>query len=347
MTMAKLTLVDESLSSAFMAGYGIEGLDVLGEKTKKWVDGAIQVGAKAIAKAQEVLKKGKELFDKGKKFFTEWMAEDPLGATAAAGAVLLAGVVIVSVGASIVAAGGIMAAAAGLATSVGSAVVGGLAGLLTLKGLVLGALGLTGGAIAMKLGNSFVQARQFLSNFNWQITDEQLDKQFENQIDGWFSVLGSALGRTLGNVVCGGVAGALVMKFNPRAANHIRTELGEEIYEEVMAAVWGLLESSKRVVQGWLFKNAFKNGRRIIKWAVRNSYLLQGILGEGRTQTILNWGNPDNDPWTFTETWETNLENIPNTRFRNLATNLSEEFFDSCDEAILVATGAASSYAYP
>lgn len=341
------TLADDSFSSAFMAGFGNEESEVFGETVKKWVDGAIQAGSNALRKAKELISKGSETIKKAKDFFTEWMKDDPLGATAGAAAVLLGGVIIVSVGAAVIATGSAVAAGSITATTIGTSVVGGIAGLLTMKTLVLGALGIGAGGIAMALGRFFVSGRQFLSNFNWQVTDKELDQQGKSQLDGFFGSLGSALGVITGNLVCGGVAGAVVMKFNPQAALHIRAELGEEVYEEVMSAIWGLANQTKSLVQGWLFRNAFKSARRIIKNAVRNSFFLQGILGEDRTELIKNWGAEGNQPWTFTRNFEEWIESIDNVRLRNFTENFFEEFFDSCDEAIMVATGSVSQVRYP
>lgn len=341
-----LTIADESLASAWFGGFGKE-LEVFGEKIKSWIGGAVNASKRAFSKAKELLGQGKALLAKGKNFFDTWMNEDPLGATAGAAAILLGGVVIVSVSAAVIATGAAVAAGSITAASVGSAIVGGLAGLISLKGLVLAGLGLGGAAIAPILGRWFVSGRQFLANFNWQVTDEQLAQQGEAALDGWFASAGTALGTITGNVICGGIAGAAVVKFNPQAALHIRTELGEEVYEEVMSSVFGFLQQTKSLAQGWLFRNAFKQGRRVIKWAVRNSFFLQGILGEDRSELIKNWGEKGNEPWTFSENFEEWIENIPDKRRRMFTENFFEEFFDSCDEAVLVATGSMSNFRYP
>ncbi|TAG73301.1 MAG: hypothetical protein EAZ23_10865 [Oscillatoriales cyanobacterium] len=78
-----------------------------------------------------------------------------------------------------------------------------------------------------KLWSWIVGGVQFIANFNWNISDESIDKQIEGLWDAFGGLLGSAVGRAIGWIGCGLVPAAAIMTFNEALATHLLKEVGE------------------------------------------------------------------------------------------------------------------------
>lgn len=337
--MSETVIKSESLSSAFFAGFGKEDENIFGEVVGKLWEGIVNVAKSALEKIEGAFTKAKETFLKAKGFFTDWFRDDPVGALAGGAAVVGIGIVIVAVG---VAVAPTAAAIAGTAFAAGKLLIGGLIGLAKIYWAmtgVTGLLALIGITTVGLLFNAVVQATSFLWNFNWNVSDGELDRQSKAQIEQLAGLTGGALGQILGNTVCGGVAGAIATKLNPVMAVHIKKELGEEIYEESISAIWSVASTTQRIIRGWIFREAFKQIRRFVKF-------VSSKLPNGGPGFIKRWGESDSQPWVFSAKFEEAVESIPNKYVQQFVEEFFDEFFDACGDIILTA-GDVASFRYP
>ena len=311
-----------------------------------------------IKTAQTWLKGVTDFFDDlGKKvqsginFFNQWMQDDPVGATAGAGAVLLGGAVVLFVGGSAIGAITTAVKAAGGIGAIGSSILSiakGLKGVASLKGIV------TTGITAFGLGSIIrmsVRGVQYLYSFNWNQTDKEIEASQKAAINNLAGIAGQALGSTLGTLVCGtalmeGVKGLKTVRVNPVVLAKLKEisafdpttgEVGE-LYEEALENVKALINSVSRVAVNVTFQEIYKNVRKLIKAAAKGINL-EGIfpwLGN----LIKNWGEEGSKPWSFALKQEEFIESIQDDTLRNFTEEALESFFESCAESAMIVSYA-------
>jgi hypothetical protein len=110
-----------------------------------------------------------------------------------------------------------------------------------------------------KLWGWIVGGVTFIANFDWNITDEDINKQIEGLWDSFGGILGSAAGRAIGWIGCGLVPAAAIMTFNESLATHLLKEVGEQAIDEMLDAATEVIQAGFRMgVQAsflWLYKN--------------------------------------------------------------------------------------------
>jgi hypothetical protein len=72
-----------------------------------------------------------------------------------------------------------------------------------------------------KLWGWIVGGVTFITNFNWNVTDEDINQQIEGLWNSFGGILGSAVGRAIGWISCGLVPAATIMTFNESLATHL------------------------------------------------------------------------------------------------------------------------------
>lgn len=181
-------------------------------------------------------------------------------------------------------------------------------------------------------------------NFNWNVTDAQLDqriKQAEIAINGAY---GGLIGGTLGYAICGLIPTATIAVFNEALALHVLEELGEEAAEEIAAktATWLQLVFKQYIDKG--FVNLYKNYRSVLRPAalsVAQLLVRAGIL----TQESVDEANKNrNKPWSFHSALESSIESIQDPAQQAYAEEFWEELTESCIEAGYIVAAGIDSY---
>ena len=211
-----------------------------------------------------------------------------------------------------------------------------LGGLLNIGGWILQQL--TGGLVfgAKFILDCIVGTARFITHFNWNTTDEQLDQLLENTTAQLSGMLGGTVGNLLGWLVCGIGPGAAIFYFNESLGLKILRDVGEEALDEFLGnlknlttqATLGLIKASLVVM--------FKSGRRMLKSLGDNSGIgqfLNKIVGNKKGDLLKTWGEPGSKPWSFASQHEENLDKIENDNVRNFLEEGIEEFLDACVEA--------------
>ena len=196
-----------------------------------------------------------------------------------------------------------------------------------------------------------VQTVSNIYNFNWQVTDEDLDRRIEALRNGLITRFGGALGQTVGWLACG-VAPALgIMTFNELLGAYLLKEVGEEAVDELSSELVGLIRASFNLEAQKTIITAFKNTRKAIKkWnngLEENSWERSVLdrLFDGRSEDLLNtWGDEGRKPWSFRIWVEDRIESIESEPLQNFVEEFYEEFIDACVEAGYVIAGGLDSY---
>jgi hypothetical protein len=208
-----------------------------------------------------------------------------------------------------------------------------------LESIVNGALRfgnfLISGAISLisfsftKLWTWIVQGVQFVYNFNWQISDEAIDKQIEGLWNSFGGILGGAVGRSIGWIGCGMVPSAVVFAFNQSLGTYLLKQVGEQAIDELLDAASDVINAGFRMASQAAFLWLYKDIRRALKDPNNPiGIALRGVVGN---EAIDTWGK--GETWSMAKAVEEKIEKIPSAFWRNFTEEGFEEGTEACIEA--------------
>ncbi|NEO87908.1 MAG: hypothetical protein F6J87_27170 [Spirulina sp. SIO3F2] len=190
-------------------------------------------------------------------------------------------------------------------------------------------------------------ARAFVFNFNWNASDEELERLLESQLQALSSQFGGAIGCSLGwgygpleGLVLNAGVGKLmellhipVLRFDWGLARQALKATREEALDE-LAALWGGVFRSAVLFAGrWVMIKSFKQVRRGIKFLARHTGLDERL---GLSEVIQQWGEPGSEPWIINDRIDDWIASIPNPILRSFLDNAREEFVECQTEASYV-----------
>lgn len=171
-----------------------------------------------------------------------------------------------------------------------------------------------------------------LLNFDLQISDEAIDK-ISYRFVGLAGQTGEILGKSVGWLACGLYPVAGVAVFNPARARELLKEVGEEGFEEVAGEVLALAKMATRKVQQAAYLQIFKNARRWLKDPKSPFYGL--LVNKFGKETIDQWGNPGNKPWSVNLAVEEWIESFNSVELQDFLEETYEGLIDGCQEGFL------------
>jgi len=188
--------------------------------------------------------------------------------------------------------------------------------------------------------DAIVSVGEVVLNFNWQISDAEIDSTIDAIHSSVVERGFESVGRTLGYAICGYGSGAAITKFNPALGAHVLAQVTEEAKEELLSEWSGTLSQA-----GFSYASAgalafYKRWRGGLKGNPDYpiSQLLRSIMGDKKFQ---KWGEPGQDEWTFTKGANDLLEAaIPNEWWREKFQALISGMGEACLEAGFVVAGA-------
>ena len=191
-----------------------------------------------------------------------------------------------------------------------------------------------------KLWSWIVGGVTFITNFNWNVSDEDISKQIEGLWNSFGGILGSAAGRAIGWIGCGLVPAAAIMTFNESLAIHLLKEVGEQAIDEMLDAAAEVVQAGFRMGVQTSFLWLYKNVRRALK-DPNNPFgmALRGIVGG---KTVDEWGKGES--WTIASSIENAIESIPNTFLKNFVEEAWEEGTEACIEAGYAIAGGIDAF---
>ncbi|MEG4121760.1 hypothetical protein QUA43_30350 [Microcoleus sp. N9_B4] len=283
----------------------------------------------------------------------DWYAADPVGAAAG---VTLGGVFIYFGGKAVIGAYqslsslitacrslgvlgtarvGAMAAGRGV-LGAGRVIAGRALYLLGHPGALVSSLltGVTVGAVMRWCAGKAMQ----LINFNWNQTDEALDKRIAAAQAQLWSITGGTLGTLAGIALCGIAPGASIVRVNPSKLAAIK-EVNEELYEEAIPQVRNLINATIRVGSTAAFVQIFKNARKFLK-SLSPTIKRIPFVGETVASWLEKWGAPDAKPWSINSGVKAVIQTITDKNIQEFFEELWEEFLESCQEGVFVLSTA-------
>lgn len=217
------------------------------------------------------------------------------------------------------------------------AVYGAVAGVLALVPLVTALLA---APLLVQIGvvvtlvavfGALVRVVSTIYNFNWQISDKQIDTQINQAYDAIFETFGEAVGSSLGYLVCGGLPGMVAFAFSPAVAALVMADLTEEATEELFENLSIIANGVFAITLGVVALKSFKSARRYLKRPDNPFY--QILVKQVGKKNLEKWGNEGNEPLVFSQKVEDKIESIKDVKLKNFVEGLYEGFVDSCVEA--------------
>lgn len=211
-------------------------------------------------------------------------------------------------------------------------------------GVVAGGIKFTASA----LFGMFVNASTFIWNFNFNASDQDLNKQVEQSFQALAGSAGAVVGRTIGSLVAGGVVGAPLVAINKAVATEALIKGSEEAIEEIADNLKQLIQQSGRSLATAGFTSAYINIRKTIKWAISNdepslSVFAKALFGDNYKKAVSEWGKQGSQPWSFAKKYEDFVEGINNPYLREFVEEAGEEFWEAFVETGAVITGSFDS----
>lgn len=190
--------------------------------------------------------------------------------------------------------------------------------------------------------SAFIAIKNTAWNFNWNITDDELDSQIKVLRNQLFSLLGStvgcgfgwAAGMATGAAIHGGIGaiasslGIPLLAFDKASMWKAIKATTEEGLEEIGGLLSQLATSAAIYVARAYQAFLFKNGRKLIKWLAKKP-ALRSALPDSIATKIDEWGAQGSKPFSYAIFTENLIESIPNESLRNFANAFLEEA-DEC-----------------
>lgn len=195
-----------------------------------------------------------------------------------------------------------------------------------------------------KLWGTITRAGLFLINFNWNITDTQIDEQIKQANISLAAARGSLAGQSLGFAICGLIPAATIAVFNEPLGLYMMKELGEEAADEIAGSLATLvsLQLQQTVRRG--FFALFKNYRTLFRGAAIGFATVLKNAGILSQESVDKATTNRNKPWSIAIALEDTVDSIADPSQQAYAEEFWDEFQDSCIEAGFIVAGSADSY---
>lgn len=208
------------------------------------------------------------------------------------------------------------------------------AGLLTQVGILL---------TISALFTFVIGTIQILWNFNWLVSDKEIEQEIKAAQNGLYGIAGELVGQSLGYVVGGALPGAFTFLLNKHMAAAIFENLKEEAAEELGGQLAALARATYRSFATALIKRQFKSARKYLKKNPNHpiSKIIREKMG---AKKFAEWGQSDGQSFTIASAVEERVENIKDPRLQSFTENLLEGFGDALAEAGYIVANSADTF---
>lgn len=175
----------------------------------------------------------------------------------------------------------------------------------------------------------FKEGFDYVWEFNFQITDEELDNQIKSLFNSIQTRVFGVLGKQIGSIVATGIGGAIAFYINPVIAKLLLANTADDFFVEILSDIRGLLllTAQSAVKAGFLV--AFKNTRAFIRKAYKDPTLRAISANLGIAPEIIDqWGEKKGASWSFSEKKQQLIEEIEDQQYQNNVEEFTGEFSD-------------------
>lgn len=186
----------------------------------------------------------------------------------------------------------------------------------------------------------FVNAVGFIWNFDWNESDESLNKKIESGLESLAGQLGFTLGGILGHVFCGVLPTAVIFQFNEALALEIYERLGEQALGEVAGNLSVLIQQGAQLAGQALLTYAYTNIRSFIRGGSDEKFK-KGLIAKGiiKKEDIDKALEQRNKPWSFAKEFNKLIDKIPNKTLKEMVQQGIQGAVQACIEDGYVIAG--------
>jgi hypothetical protein len=256
---------------------------------------------------QRVKDKAKSIFS----FLRGWFNNDPVGAGAAVGLVLIGGAILVGGAASL----GLIGGGAG-------ALIAGILGTVKTIGIVsIIGMGILGGARFIMKGVLTTY------NFDWNVTVAGIREKQKQLLQNIIANSGEATGTALGGLICGINKNFANVLIDVKFAASLWRAYDEDIRDEILDGFGEIVAMARSAARQIAMLELYHNARSFVKANIRT-----GI--EKIDKAIAAWGKEGSQPFVFSQIVEQHIEKIKDETLKNFVEEAVEGFIDICREAL-------------
>lgn len=190
---------------------------------------------------------------------------------------------------------------------------------------------------------AIVVATSFIVNFNFNITDTEIQAQIDNSLVTIAGLLGQAAGKTLGYLVCGALPTLGILVISPEVFEAIAPKVTEELLSQLASEYATVIYQSSRLLLNagflWLYgsiRRAFRGSDEDLKSRLKAS----GANEEQIKKELEN----RNKPFVLSQKIQENIDSIQGKKTKAFVDQAYQEFGMACTEAGYVVAGALDSY---
>jgi hypothetical protein len=201
---------------------------------------------------------------------------------------------------------------------------------------------ISGLATIQNAWSQIVSLKNFIWNFNWSQTDEELENNIKAQWNQLFTQIGGGLGQFAGWVTCGFIPSAATYFLNPELAAYLLAEVSEEFIDEVVGTWKNIATTAVQIIGRQIITWGFINLRKLIR---NNASWIAKFLNLPAFSdlAIKQWGSKGSKPWSFAIEMEERIESLPDW-LQAPAEEFLEEMDEACIEAGFVVASAADRF---
>lgn len=193
------------------------------------------------------------------------------------------------------------------------------------------------------LWSLIVAATSFVLNFDWNLSDRELDDRIKGSFNSLAGLLGGTLGTALGYITCGVLPGIGIFIFNEPLGLFVLQEVGEEFAEELAEKLSGLIRATFSSFRSASFFFLYKNVRNL--WREGDEKLKQRLLKSGlKKEDIEKAINQRNQPWVLSQKIEKRIESIKSPFWKAFTEEFFDEYGEACIEAGYVVARSIDEY---
>ncbi|MEH2009988.1 hypothetical protein [Nostoc sp.] len=195
------------------------------------------------------------------------------------------------------------------------------------------------------LWTGIVVVGSFILNFNFNITDQEINASIENTFVTVAGLLGQAAGKTLGYLVCGALPTIGLMVISPEIFDSIAPKITEELLEKLAAEYATIITQSGRLLLNAGFLWLYSSVRRAFRGSDED--LKKRLKAAGANEKkIKEELETRHKPYIISQNIQESIDSIPNKLGKAFVDQAYQEFGMACTEAGYVVAGALDNYLY-
>ena len=196
-----------------------------------------------------------------------------------------------------------------------------------------------------QIWTGIVVATSFILNFNFNITDTEVQTSIDSAFVTIAGLVGQAAGKTLGYLACGALPTLGILVLSPVTFDAIAPQVTEELIEKLAQEYSMIVNQSARLFLNAGFLWLYASVRRAFRGS--DNDLKQRLKAAGANEEKINKElETRHKPFIISQKIQEGIDSIQGKKTHAFVDQAYQEFGMACTEAGYVVAGALDSYMY-